>query len=90
MTQTTMSIELYGGPGDGIVLAGIPENAKLWILPTPMMTQAEFIALENGGAAPERVLPIMEHIYVWSSVFGRQSSARLFNYSGQRPAKVKG
>lgn len=79
-----MSIELLGGPGDGIVL-DVPENAKLWMLPTPMMTPAQFIALESGGKMPENVIPVVEHIYVWSTLFGRHTKARLFNYSGQRP-----
>lgn len=79
----TMTIELMGGPGDGLLLA-VPAQARLWVIPAPQMTPAQLIALENGGPYSASVIPVIEHIYVWSSRFGRRTSARLFHYTGPR------
>lgn len=79
-----MEIELYGGPGDGMIIA-VPEGTEAWIIPTPAMTQAEFIALEAG--APNRsTMPVLEHRYEISRYFGRYSGKQLFTYSGSRRA----
>lgn len=79
-----MQIELLGGPADGITLT-VPADAKMWLVPTPMMTPAQLIALEEGGSSPESIGPIFDHVYVYSKSFSRRTMARFFHYSGPRP-----
>lgn len=78
-------VEFYGGPADGMVME-IPEDAAMWKLPTPALTPAQLIALENGAPDPSRVLPAMEHIYVRSVYYGKRSGKRLFTYRTSRRA----
>lgn len=82
MTET-MLIELLGGPADGMILS-VPANAKIWLVPTPMMSPAEFIALESGQSWPEAVLPAVDHIYVWTRGHSRRTLNRIFHYSGPK------
>lgn len=76
-------IELYGGPGDGLVLA-VPEDAQVWVIPTPQMTPAQFLAMENGGPYDGVNVPVQEHVYARTEDFGPRSHARLFRYRGSR------
>ena len=75
-----MDIELYGGPADGMVLS-VEDNTTFYVVPTPAMSQAEFIALESGAPYSAR-LPIQEHIYHQTQYVGRRLQLRVFTYGG--------
>jgi hypothetical protein len=85
MAVLAMEIEFYGGPADGMLLA-VPSDTETWVMPSPAMTPAEFIALESGAPYPSK-LPIIEHSYRLTHYFGRQSGKRVFTYTGSRRAR---
>lgn len=83
MATALIEIELFGGPGDGLVLA-VPASSEEWSIPTPLMTPAQFIAMESGGPYVESLLPIQNHVYVITRRHGNRSHALIFDYVGPR------
>lgn len=84
----TMDVELFGGPADGMVLQ-VPEAARVWIVPTPHMTPAEFIALESGQGSAASVFPVADHLYAWTKSFSTGKLLRIFRYAGSRPRPTR-
>lgn len=76
-----MEIELYGGPGDGMVLI-VPDVAERWVINSPVMTPAQFLALESGAPNPLASVPQLSHTYAKTHFFGKHSGKRLFTYVG--------
>ena len=83
MNEPMMDIELFGGPADGMVLT-VPVGAKVWTIPTPLMTPAQFIALESGYPTPESAWPVLEHRYDKTHYIGKRTGASLFTYVGSQ------
>jgi hypothetical protein len=81
MATAQVEVEFYGGPADGMVLE-IGEDVREFVMPTPAMTPAEFIALEDGAALPRQYA--LSHIYRITQEFGRHTGKRLFAYRGTR------
>lgn len=83
----SVQIELLGGPGDGDI-ADVGDATLLWILSQPIMTPAEFIAMEERPDLVEyATMPVREHAYGKTDRFSKTSGARVFEYVGERVQK---
>lgn len=77
-----MRIQLWGGAADGLELI-VPDGTTVWVVRTPTMTTAEFLALEHTDPAVPLPEP-RELGYQVTRKLSPSSGARRATYVGER------
>lgn len=81
-----MQVEFLGGPVDGHRME-VPDETTLWVVSTPPMSAAEFIAAQDRPELFEyAVMHPREFAYQDAKLFS-EAGMRVFRYVGERVAK---
>jgi hypothetical protein len=77
-----MQIELYGGAQDGLLMV-VPDGTTVWVIKSPAMSTADFIALENSH--PSAPMPVRTDLgYQVTEEKNPRTGAFLARYVGER------
>lgn len=77
-----MQIELFGGPADGTLMV-VPDDALVWVVRSPVMSTAEFLALEHSDPSTPIPRPV-DVGYQITTEKNFRNGARIAKYVGER------